>query len=111
MFEDVARDYSDDPGSKNNGGSLGWVKRLPSKSKTAAFTAKKGDLIGPVETEFGYHLIETIDIQGDKILVRHIKNTQTNKRGREKGFNFATLLHSDSIKTLEDFKKCSKTYK
>ena len=113
LFEELAKNHSDDPGSKNNGGSLGWVKRgsLVKAFETAAFTAKKGDLVGPVETEFGYHLIETIDMQGDKILVRHIlKIPKQTKEDEKRAFNFATLLHSDSIKTLEDFKECVLKY-
>ena len=106
-FSLLAGQYSQDPGSKNSGGSLGWVTRgsLVKNFETAAFTAKPGDIIGPVETQFGYHLIETIDKKGDKIKVRHIlsipeKTAEDNKRA----YNFAMSLKRDSIKTLEDFK-------
>ena len=106
-FSLLAGQYSQDPGSKNSGGSLGWVTRgsLVKNFETAAFTAEPGDIIGPVETQFGYHLIETIDKKGDKIKVRHIlsipeKTAEDNKRA----YNFAMSLKRDSIKTLEDFK-------
>jgi len=106
-FEELAKEHSEDPGSKNNGGSIGWVTRgsLVKGFETAAFTAKINKIVGPVETEFGYHLIETLEKKGEKIKVRHIlsipkKNIEDNKRA----FNFAKSLKKDSIKTLSDFK-------
>ena len=75
-FSDLAEKHSEDPGSKNNGGSLGWVKRgsLVKSFETAAFTSELNKTTNPIESEFGFHLIETIKKQGDKILVRHILN-------------------------------------
>ena len=109
----LANKHSQDPGSKNSGGSLGWVNRgsLVKAFETAAFMAKVGDVIGPIETTFGYHLIETIAKQGDKIKVRHIliipeKTMDDNKRSRD----FAMTLKQDSIKTLEDFKEIVKRH-
>ena len=106
-FEELAKKHSEDPGSKNNGGSIGWVTRgsLVKGFETAAFTATINKIIGPIETEFGYHLIETLEKKGEKIRVRHIlsvpkKNIEDNK----KAFNFAKSLKKDSIKTLSDFK-------
>ena len=106
-FEDLAKKHSEDPGSKNNGGSIGWVTRgsLVKGFETAAFTAKTNNIVGPVETDFGYHLIETLEKKGEKIRVRHIlsipkKSVEDNKRA----FNFAKSLKKDSIKTLNDFK-------
>ena len=67
-FSVLASNYSEDPGSKNNGGSLGWVTRgsLVKSFETAAFTAEIGTVVGPVETDFGFHLIETVDKEGEK---------------------------------------------
>ena len=61
-FSYLAEKYSEDPGSKNNGGSLGWVKRgsLVKRFETAAFTAPLNQVTQPVESEFGFHLIETL---------------------------------------------------
>ena len=105
-FSDLAEKYSEDPGSKNNGGKLGWVKRgsLVKSFETAAFTASINQVTQPIESEFGFHLIETLQKKGDKILVRHILNIP--KKTEEDNalfFNFATTLQKDSIKTLNDF--------
>jgi len=105
-FETIAKDHSQDPGSRNNGGSLGWSKRgsFVKAFEEAAFTSEINELVGPVETDFGFHLIETLERKGDKIRVRHILTTpKLTKNDTERAFNFATSLQTDSIKTLEDF--------
>ena len=112
-FENLALEYSIDPGSKKLGGSLGWVNRgsLVKNFEKAAFGGKVGDLIGPVRTDFGYHLIQTKDKKGDKINVSHILLTpEITKEDQEKAYNFATSLKEDSIKTLDDFIRCVKLY-
>ena len=58
-FADKAREVSDDPTAKDNGGDLGWVKpgdTVPAFELAARQTAV-GAISGQVETEFGYHLI------------------------------------------------------
>ena len=108
LFEDIALKNSVDPGSKKTGGSLGWVSRgsLVKNFEVAAFSAQEGDLIGPIKTEFGYHLIETEEKKGDKIKVRHILLTpEITKKDQEKAYNFAMSLQKDSIKTISDFIK------
>ena len=106
LFEDIALKNSIDPGSKKSGGSLGWVSRgsLVKSFEKAAFSAKIGVLVGPIETSFGFHLIETLEKKGEKIKVRHILLTpEITKKDQEKAYNFATSLQKDSIKTMSDF--------
>lgn len=60
-FAKLAAAHSEDPGSKNEGGSLGWITRetpFVQKFLEAAFKATVGQITSPVETEFGYHLIK-----------------------------------------------------
>ena len=73
-FDELAAEYSQDPGSKNTGGSLGFVRRgtLVTPFESVAFTLSPGEISLPVKTEFGYHIIETQEIRGDRIKVRHI---------------------------------------
>lgn len=64
-FAQLAREYSQDPGSAEQGGDLGCLGRgetVPSFEE-AVFGAGQGEIVGPVETEFGYHIIEVTDIQ------------------------------------------------
>ncbi len=59
-FATLARELSDDEGSAQRGGSLGFFKRgdMVKPFEEAAFNAEPGSLVGPVKTSIGYHLIE-----------------------------------------------------
>jgi peptidyl-prolyl cis-trans isomerase D len=60
-FAELAKKYSDDPGSKDQGGELGWIKHgvtVPEFDQTA-FSQQPGQISGLVRTRFGYHIIQT----------------------------------------------------
>lgn len=59
-FEDLAKKYSDDPGTKGKGGDLGWfaIGRMVPEFEKAAQALKEGQVSAPVQTAFGYHLIK-----------------------------------------------------
>jgi peptidyl-prolyl cis-trans isomerase D len=62
-FGTVARQVSEDPASKPNGGDMGYFGRGRNvkEFEDAAFNAKPGQLVGPVKSPFAYHLIEVTD--------------------------------------------------
>lgn len=73
-FEDMAKKYSDDPGSGASGGDLGFAERgtfVPAFEE-AAFNLEKDEISDPVETEFGIHIIKLIERRGTKIRLKHI---------------------------------------
>lgn len=111
-FGELAKLNSIDPGSKNNGGELGWVSRgsLVKNFETVAFTQDVGVVSDPVETEFGYHILETLEKQGDKIRVRHILiKPEITKTDQEVAFKFGTVL-KDSISSVDEFKSMVEKY-
>jgi peptidyl-prolyl cis-trans isomerase D len=59
-FAKVAQEVSEDPGTKDQGGSLGWVVRgqLPQEFEQALFALQPGDMSGVVKTPFGFHIIQ-----------------------------------------------------
>jgi parvulin-like peptidyl-prolyl isomerase len=64
-FAQLAKQYSQDPGSAEKGGSLGCLGKgdtVPSFDQ-AIFSAKKGEIVGPIETQFGYHILQVTDIK------------------------------------------------
>ncbi|MGQ0586416.1 MAG: SurA N-terminal domain-containing protein [Gammaproteobacteria bacterium] len=64
-FASLASSQSDDPGSKTQGGDLGWVRRgqMLEKFEQALFGLSRGEVSAPVETEFGWHLIKLDDLR------------------------------------------------
>ncbi len=67
-FAELARKNSQDPGSGANGGDLGFFGRgmmVPAFDK-AVFSGKKDELLGPILTDFGYHIIRITDIKPEK---------------------------------------------
>lgn len=75
-FQTLARDSSDDPSAKENGGDLGYftAMQMVYPFETVAFNTKPGQISMPVRTRFGYHIIKTIDIRPavGEIRVAHI---------------------------------------
>lgn len=73
-FEEAAKKYSEDLGSKKNGGNLGYVPRgtFVQEFDKVAFTIDLNILSEPVKTQFGYHLIEVLQRSGEKVSARHI---------------------------------------
>ena len=64
-FAQLARENSQDPGSAEKGGDLGCLGKgetVP-EFENAAFGAEQGEIVGPVQTQFGYHLLEVTDIK------------------------------------------------
>ncbi len=73
-FAEMAKKYSEDPGSAAEGGDLGWVGKgvFYPEFEAAAFALKPGEISGVVESPVGFHIIQMIERRGDKIHVRHI---------------------------------------
>ena len=111
-FSDLAERYSADPGSKNNGGSLGYIRRnqMVKNFETVAFTQNINTLSKPIETQFGFHILETTEKSGEKIKVRHILiSPAITEEDETNTYNYAMMLR-DSSKSLASFKKLVTKY-
>ncbi len=74
-FETMAGIYSQDPGSKDNGGRYNGVTRnggFAPEFVQAAFKLQNGEVSPVVKTQFGYHIIQMVQRKGEQIDIRHI---------------------------------------
>ncbi len=64
-FAQLAKDYSTDPGTKDNGGDLGFFASgtMTEEFDQAAFAMKVGEISDPVKTDYGYHIIKVVEIK------------------------------------------------
>ncbi|MBN2279508.1 MAG: peptidylprolyl isomerase [Candidatus Marinimicrobia bacterium] len=129
-FEDLAAEFTEDPSGAETGGDLGWFGegRMVKPFSDACFNAKKGDLVGPVLTQFGYHIIKVEDFRetdgNREVHARHILlkikigpetqnaiNSQANLfayDANEMGFEAAADTFKVEIKTISKLDKNSK---
>lgn len=85
-FEDLAKEYSKDEGSKTNGGELGYFTKgqLVPEFETKAFSMKKGEVSAPVKTQFGWHIIRLDDLRQMKLpSFEEVKQSIQGKMSRE----------------------------
>lgn len=107
-FAQIAKNNSQDPGSAAKGGDLGFISRgaMVKPFEDAVFQMKEGEIAGPVETQFGYHIIKLDAIKqmgfeeaGNQI-ERELKQQQAVKKFNELAENFGNMVYeqSDSLK-------------
>ncbi|AKS37494.1 peptidylprolyl isomerase [Anoxybacillus gonensis] len=67
-FAKLAKEYSKDTGSAQNGGDLGWFGpgKMVEEFEKAAYALKVGEVSDPVKTQFGYHIIKVTDKEEKK---------------------------------------------
>ncbi len=89
-FAELAQDYSEDTGSASNGGDLGFFERgmMVKPFEEAAFSAKINEIMGPVESPYGIHIIQ--------VLERKVENSDTSIHARH-----ILLKYSMSAETYE----------
>lgn len=73
-FATAARRFSMDPASKEQGGELNWFRRgvMVSEFEKTAFSLRPGVISDPVETPFGFHIIQVERVQPAEVQARHI---------------------------------------
>ena len=108
-FDDAAKIYSADPGSKDQGGNLGYVSRgtFVQEFDKVVFTVEKNILTKPVKTQYGHHIIEVLERTGEKVLARHILiRTETTDLDKKKTYETINNIKND-ITNFDDFYKAA----
>ena len=105
-FAELAKQYSDDAQSAQKGGDLGYFKRgaMVQTFEDAVFGIDSiGGLAGPVESEFGFHIIRLEDRQGEEIRARHILVTPEISDADRAAARALGLALVDSLASGADF--------
>ena len=111
-FDDAAKTYSADPGSKEQGGNLGYVPRgtFVKEFDKVVFTVEKNIITEPVKTQYGHHLIEVLERTGEKVLARHILiRTETTDLDKKKTYDTINNI-KNNINNYDDFYKAAANF-
>lgn len=117
-FADLAKQYSQDPGSAKSGGDLGYFGRgmMVKAFEEAVFKQKEGEISDVLESEFGYHIIKLTGIKTAKVksldevradIVSELKREAATRKFAEsaEAFNNTVYEQSDSLQpAAEKFK-------
>lgn len=112
-FEEMARKHSEEPGAATSGGNLGFQSRgnLVPPYEAAALRLKPGEISQPVETEFGFHLIQMIERRGNLYNTRHILiRPISSSLDIEEARNYLDSLRTQIINDSISFEKAAKEY-
>jgi len=111
-FADVAKKYSQDPGSAAKGGDLGFFPRgaMMKPFEDAVFQMKPAEITGPVESSYGYHIIRLAAVKGQglddmkKQVELDLKRQKTGKKFSELAEQFNNLVfeQGESLKPAAD---------
>jgi parvulin-like peptidyl-prolyl isomerase len=109
-FEDLARAQSEDPGSAALGGDLGWAGRgsWVKEFENAAFKANVGEIVGPVRTQFGWHIIQVVgrdqrELKLETITMKVKPSPQTVEEMHGKAEDFAYLATEEGFERAAEF--------
>jgi peptidyl-prolyl cis-trans isomerase D len=122
-FAELAKKNSEDPGSAVEGGDLGWSPRgrMVRPFDDALFGMKAGDIVGPIETQFGYHIIKLNEIKVPEVpsfdalkpkLEDELRKSKAARLFAQEADEFANLVYDqpDSLKpAIEKFKLTPQT--
>lgn len=110
-FAELAETYSDDPGSAPKGGDLGFFAKgaMVKPFEEAAFSAKVGEIVGPIKSNFGLHIIKVEDKKledgKEKVKARHIllkfkASRDTQETAKDNANYFAEVAKEDGFNQI-----------
>ncbi|NWF90850.1 MAG: peptidylprolyl isomerase [Ignavibacteriaceae bacterium] len=112
-FSDMAKKYSEDPGSAAQGGDLGFVKRgvFYPEFEAAAFTLEANQISDVVESPVGYHIIQMLERRGESIKTRHILiKIKLDEQSDLNTITFLTEIRDSIVRKFGSFADYAKKY-
>ena len=112
-FAELARKYSKDPGSAQQGGDLNYFGRgrMVAAFDSAVFAASVGSVVGPVETQFGYHIIKVTDKTSIEYKYSSITLKTTISSATKRSIAAAAQQAIDAINNGEQIEAVAERYK
>jgi peptidyl-prolyl cis-trans isomerase SurA len=110
-FAELAKAYSEDPGSGAQGGDLGYFRRgeLAPEYEATALGLRPGEISDPVETQFGFHMIQLLEIKGATFNTRHIlRIPKASEEDILKAERYLDSLKKEILAGKIDFSKAAK---
>lgn len=112
-FAELAKRYSDDPGSAAQGGDLGFFRRgeLAPEYEATSLGLRPGEISDPVETQFGFHMIQLLEIRGGTYNTRHIlRIPKPTEEDIKKAVRYLDSLRKEILDEKITFAKAAKEY-
>jgi parvulin-like peptidyl-prolyl isomerase len=109
-FAKLAQEFSEDKGSARNGGDLGFFGKgkMVKPFEDAVFAAKVGQIVGPVESQFGYHIIKVTDKKSDELKYSEIKIVPTISNPTRNGIFMAAHAFVNQVESGISFDTLAK---
>ena len=112
-FAKLADEYSEDPSVRNNHGDLGYFEgdRMVKEFSEAAFSSQPGEIVGPVKTSFGLHIIKIHDrkvedgqekVHASHILFKYAPSAVTIEEASNLANNFAEVAREEGFRISAD---------
>ncbi|MCX7798438.1 MAG: peptidylprolyl isomerase [Melioribacter sp.] len=112
-FAELAKKFSDDPGSAAQGGDLGFVKRgvFYPEFEAVAFSLAPNQISGIVESPVGFHIIQMLERRGEAIRTRHILiKMKADNESELKAIEFLNEIRDSILSGKNTFEYYAKKY-
>jgi peptidyl-prolyl cis-trans isomerase D len=114
-FAALAKQYSKDPGSAEKGGDLGWATKgmFVGPFEEALFAMNKGEVRGPIKTQFGYHIIRLEDAEGGQVksfdeVRAELEKDYRREQAQTQFYDRSQKLADDSFASLTELASAAK---
>jgi len=115
-FDELAKKYSEDPGTKDKGGDLGWIveNQTVKEFQSVAFSLPKGQVSDLVRTQYGFHIIKVLDKETahtkpfDEVKAQiqpNLLNNEADKQASDTADKLAAAIRQSNKVSLDDLAK------